>query len=41
MFEETCRLLKSWLAEGRAIPLSVNLSRAHLISNDFAFFFFF
>ena len=37
MFEETCRLLKSWLAEGRAIPLSVNLSRAHLISTDFAF----
>ena len=37
VFEETCRLLKSWLAEGRAIPLSVNLSRAHLISNDFAF----
>ncbi len=37
MFEETCRLLKGWLAAGRAIPLSVNLSRAHLISNDFSF----
>lgn len=37
MFEETCRLLKDWLSDGRAVPLSVNLSRAHLISNDFSF----
>lgn len=37
MFEETCRLLKGWLAEGRALPLSVNLSRAHLISSDLSF----
>ena len=34
MFEETCKLLKAWLAEGRAMPLSVNLFRAHLISGD-------
>lgn len=37
MFEETCRLLRGWLAEGRSLPLSVNLSRAHLISNDLSF----
>jgi diguanylate cyclase (GGDEF)-like protein/PAS domain S-box-containing protein len=37
MFEETCRLLKAWLAEGRVCPLSVNLSRAHLVSGDLSF----
>lgn len=37
MFEETCKLLKTWIEKGRAIPLSVNLSRAHLISNDLSF----
>lgn len=37
MFEETCRLLKGWLAEGCAVPLSVNLSRAHLRSSDLSF----
>lgn len=37
MFEETCKLLKTWLAEGVAVPLSVNLSRAHLISSDLSF----
>lgn len=37
MLEETCKLLKGWLAQGRAVPLSVNLSRAHLISSDLSF----
>lgn len=37
MFEETCRLLRSWLEKGTAVPLSVNLSRAHLISSDISF----
>lgn len=37
MFEETCKLLQTWLAEGRAIPLSVNLSRVHLIAKDLSF----
>ncbi len=37
MFEETCKLMKQWLSKGRAIPLSVNLSRAHLVSSDLSF----
>ena len=37
MFEETCRLLKGWLAAGCAVPLSANLSRAHLRSSDLSF----
>ena len=37
MVEETCRLMKSWLEEGRAMSLSVNLSRAHLSANDLSF----
>lgn len=37
MFEESCRLMKGWLEEGRAMKLSVNLSRAHLISSDLSF----
>ena len=37
MFEESCRLMKGWLEEGRAVKLSVNLSRAHLISSDLSF----
>lgn len=37
MFEEACKLLQSWLAEGTAIPLSVNLSRAHLVANNLSF----
>ena len=37
MFEETCRLQRGWLEEGREIPLSVNLSRAHMLSNDMSF----
>lgn len=37
MFEETCKLLKSWLEEGVAKPLSVNLSRSHLITQDLSF----
>lgn len=37
LFEETCRLLRGWLDEGRAVPLSVNLSRAHLMSSDLSF----
>lgn len=37
MFEETCKLMRGWLDHGKAIPLSVNLSRAHLVSNDLSF----
>lgn len=37
MFEESCKLLKDWMAERRAVPLSVNLSRAHLMSSDLSF----
>lgn len=37
MFEETCRLMRKWLKKGTAVPLSVNLSRAHLISSDMSF----
>lgn len=37
MFEETCRLLQDWLLKGRTLPLSVNLSRAHLASRDLSF----
>lgn len=37
VFEESCKLLKGWLEEGRAVPLSVNLSRAHILSNNTAF----
>lgn len=37
MFEEVCRLMKDWLNEDRAIPLSVNLSRAHLFARDLSF----
>lgn len=37
IFEETCRLMKGWIQKGCAMPLSVNLSRAHLISNDVSF----
>ena len=41
MFEETCRLLRDWLAQGTAVPLSVNLSRAHLFADDFSFLNYF
>lgn len=37
MFEETCKLSQSWLVEGMRMPLSVNLSRAHMLSNDLSF----
>lgn len=37
MFEETCKLLRSWLDEGFELPLSVNLSRSHLLSKDLTF----
>ena len=37
MFEETCKLMKRWLEEGKVVPLSVNLSRAHLVSKDLSF----
>lgn len=37
MFEETCKLLQQWLREGRALPLSVNLSRAHLLHENLDF----
>ena len=36
IFEEVLRLLKSWKACGKTlIPISVNVSRAHLLSGDF------
>lgn len=37
MFEETCKLMKDWLEKGYTRTLSVNLSRAHLVSSDLAF----
>lgn len=37
VFKETCRLWKDWFKRGIALPLSVNLSRAHLILKDFSF----
>lgn len=37
MFEESCKLLRSWMDEGCAVPLSVNLSRAHVVDDDMAF----
>lgn len=37
MFEETCKLMRRWLEEGKAVPLSVNLSRAHLVSSNLSF----
>ena len=37
MFEEACKLLKAWLAQGRKMTLSVNLSRAHLFSGSLSF----
>lgn len=36
VFEEICRLLGKWISEGRqALPISVNLSRAHLETPHF------
>lgn len=36
VFEEVCILLKKWLDEGKELhPISVNMSRAHFINNDF------
>lgn len=33
MYEESCRLLRTWLEEGRTpIPISVNFSRVHLLN---------
>lgn len=37
MFEETCKLMKGWLEKGYTKILSVNLSRAHLVSSDLTF----
>ncbi len=37
ILEETCRLMQDWLKKGSAVKLSVNLSRAHLISSDLSF----
>lgn len=37
MFEETCKILKKWISVGNYVPLSVNLSRAHLASKNFDF----
>ena len=36
VFEEVCRTIRRWLDEGRkVVPISVNLSRAHLPDPDF------
>lgn len=36
VFEETCRLIRSWIDEGiTPIPISINMSRAHLIDHHF------
>lgn len=36
IFEQTCRIVRGWLDSGvEPVPVSVNLSRAHLIDQDF------
>lgn len=36
VFEQVCKLLKSWLDQGKEpVPISVNMSRAHLREHDF------
>ncbi len=36
MLEETCKLLKSWMNEGfSCVPISVNYSRIHILSDNF------
>lgn len=37
MFEESCKLMSKWLQEDKKIILSVNLSRAHLLSGNLSF----
>lgn len=37
IFEETCKLLRKWIDEGKAVSLSVNLSRAHLATGNLDF----
>ena len=36
VFEEVCILIRKWLDEGKDVhPISVNMSRAHFVNNDF------
>lgn len=36
VFEEVCNLIRKWLNAGKEIhPISVNMSRAHFVNNDF------
>lgn len=35
MFEEVCKVLRRWIDDGVAVPVSVNLSRAHLCQTRF------
>ncbi|WP_172623434.1 bifunctional diguanylate cyclase/phosphodiesterase [Arabiibacter massiliensis] len=34
VFEQTCRLIEGWGREGRAVPVSVNLSRRTVLDSD-------
>ncbi len=37
VYEEVCRLIRNWLDTGRkAVPISVNVSRVHILDPDFA-----
>lgn len=36
VFESVCRMLRRWMDEGRpVVPVAVNFSRVHLLTNDF------